>query len=780
MSSDTAGNDSSKSKRRRRRRRRSKAEGGAEEPRRGAREGGGAAAAAAVGAEGGGGERSERGGRGGRRRGGDRGERGERGERRERGEPGDDAGLPGVSTLNSTRNLRKRRKRKRRAAPVSGLSRRRRMTHTELEELEDYFNRMPKALLANLYKAIGGQPGRVADQARMVQLAVRAISQGKRLGGIVKAMHERERNALALLIQCGGVAHSDEFHRELMNTLGGHERDWARLLVGLAERGLVCASEADDDQFFYLVPDPLIEHLVEHIEAELMLSTFQHDDVKVRDARPFCPPLDFSITTLATYIAQRPPRLTQQQEIFKVHQEEMDRFFAQLWEPGSELFHFHIDFLMTHGLVELRGDRLSVNQDVVEEFLNLDDQDQRDLVLRSLERRFPYAEWVLWAVRSGRGAWIAEQHLQALYRRWTRGEDWRRRFQRGELAATRTNERESWSFAPLVHCGMLELGEWGQEKFYRLTPRATALLDPPEQDGFSRFYLTPSFEVMAPAGLSPQILFNIGSIAELTGCDRANTYKITEVTVEQGLERGWRREDVLDFLRENSQIGLPENVEQTLRGWMGGHGDVELHDCMLLTVHKGWIKRVETSRELKPWLLHRFAPGLYAVDRTRLPELMAVLGEAGFSASKDITRYPGDTEQSGARDRLLNLLAEAREGADDPLARAQTADTQPEDLHPVPGSGASKSTKKKAKEPPPPPRVTPREAKAILERAVALRQKLEILYVGKDGARNTFTVAPERLALNAQGEQVFVAVNVANQQRLTWKLLQVERIRPLS
>ena len=111
-----------------------------------------------------------------------------------------------------------------------------------------------------------------------------------------------------------------------------------------------------------------------------------------------------------------------------------------------------------------------MNQDVVEEFLNLDDQDQRDLVLRSLEKRFPYAEWVLWAVRSGRGAWIAEQHLQALYRRWTRGEDWRRRFQRGELAATRTNERESWSFAPLVHCGMLELGEWGQEKFYRLTP----------------------------------------------------------------------------------------------------------------------------------------------------------------------------------------------------------------------------------------------------------------------------------------------------------------------
>jgi hypothetical protein len=271
-------------------------------------------------------------------------------------------------------------------------------------------------------------------------------------------------------------------------------------MVTLADRGLLFASEEQDGQFFYMVPEPLVEFLVEHLADLLAVGIFKNEDIQVRNARPFCPPFDFSVTTLCTYIDQRPPRLTQQHEIFKAHKQELDEFFAQLWDVDSELFHFHLDFLVAHGLVELRGDRLGVNREVVEEWLQMDAQDQRDLVFRALDLRFRYAEWVLHAVHAGKGEWVPERPLQALYRRWMRGEDWRKRFQKGEFAATRTNERESFSFAPLVNCGILELGEWGQEKFYRLTPRAQALLEPPEGEGFSQFYLTPSYEIMAPAG----------------------------------------------------------------------------------------------------------------------------------------------------------------------------------------------------------------------------------------------------------------------------------------
>jgi len=690
---------------------------------------------------------------------------------------GDAPSGPNVVVPASSKNNRRRRSRRRRGAPVAGLTRRRRISRAEAQELTGYLSRMTPPLLSALYKGLGGQPTRVNEPGRVVQLTVRAIAQGKRLGNLLKNAHPRERTALATLIQCGGLAHSDEFLRELSISLGGQEREWRKVMLQIANKGLVSASQEQDGQFFYLVPDPLVEHMVEHLAEELKVPNFKHDDIELKEGRPFSPPLDFSITTLCAYLDQRPPRLTQQQEIFKVHKEEMDTFFAQLWSGDSELFHFHIDFLMLHGLVELRGDRLAVNRAVVEEWLALDPQDQRDLIFRALDKRFSYAEWILWAVHAGAGEWVPERPLSALYRRWKRGEDWRTRFHKGEYTATRSMERESYSFSPLVHSGMIELGEWGQEKFYRLTPRALTLLEPPEDDGFSQFYLTPSFEIMAPAGLAPLLLFRVGELSELTGADRANTYKITEISIERALEKGWRREDVLDFLRENSQTGLPENVEQTLKSWMGHHGDIEFHDCVVLTVHKSRIRKLESMRELKPYLLHRFVPGMYAVDRDRMSKLIPLLEELGFQPGKEAHHYPGDPEQSSARERLHEMVAVAREASDDPMARAHAADTQPEDLHPVPGSQVRSSGRKKRKDQP--PRVSPRDARDLVDKAVATRKNLEVVYLTKDGKRVSSKVEPERLAISPAGDAVMVARDLSKDSRLTYKLTQIERMRML-
>ena len=106
------------------------------------------------------------------------------------------------------------------------------------------------------------------------------------------------------------------------------------------------------------------------MQEELKLPHFEHEDVRIIDHRPFTPPFDFSLITLASYIDQHPPRLTQQRDIFKAHKEELDSFFAQIWDSTSDLFNFHLEFLMRHGLVELRGDRIGLNRIVMEEWLD--------------------------------------------------------------------------------------------------------------------------------------------------------------------------------------------------------------------------------------------------------------------------------------------------------------------------------------------------------------------------------------------------------------------------
>ena len=656
---------------------------------------------------------------------------------------------------------------------ASGSARRRRLSRTEMDDLAGYLGRLSDTLVGNIYAGMGGQPSRVSSKDRMIQLAVRAIAQGNRLSTMIKSLHQRDRQALAILIQCGGIGHHEEFKQELTLSLGGNDREWVKVMANLSSKGLVAASDERDGHFFYIVPNPLVEHLLDHLHEDLVLPSFDHEDVRVINDRPFCPPLDFSVVTLATYIDQHPPRLTQRQDIFKVHKDEMDQFFSQLWEPNSELFNFHIEFLMVHGMVELKGDRLSVNRAVIEEWLQLDAEDQHDLVFTSLARRFPMAEWVLWAIHDVGGDWVPERPLQALYRRWRRGEEWRERFHKGQWASPKTAQREGYSFTALVNTGMVELGQWGQEKFFRVSPRGKRLLEEKEEDGFAQFYLTPSFEIMAPAGMAPVLFFRIGELAELTACDRANTYKITEVTIEQALEKGWRRDDILEFLRENSQIGLPENVEQTLRGWMGHHGDVEYHDVLLLTVHRSQIRRLESNRQVKPFLLHRFVPGMYAVDRTRIDALNKALVANGFSPAPRVRLYPDDPQQVEARSRLLEMVTEARQARLEAVENSHAADSVPEHLCPVPGTSSARMRKRKRDELP--PRRSPREVRELCEAAISRDKNVEMVYVSRDEKRNHIRVEPERIAVNHQGQQVLVARDIDADQRLSYQVAQIER-----
>lgn len=699
-----------------------------------------------------------------------------------------------VSLPASGRNpYRKRSSRARRSAPGSATGRRRRLSRGEIDELTTWVARMPDALVAALYRGLGGQPDRVANSQRMVQLTVRALAQGTRLSTLLKGMHERDRKALAALLQAGGVGHAGELHREMQLSYGGHEREWQKVMLNLAGRGLICASQEIESDFFYAIPDPVVESLLLELGEELALPTFRHPEVRVMDERPFCPPLHFSITTLAAYIDQHSPRYTQRREIYRHDQEAMDEFFSQLWGPDSELFSFHLQFLMMHAMVELRGEYLALNRDVLEEWLQLEAEDQRDLLFRALDERFPLAEWVLWAIHAATleslekavegepgGDWVAERPLVALYRRWKRGEDWRDRYSRSQYANVRGQERESYSFSPLVQAGILEMGQWGQEKFYRLSPRGRQLLEPSADDGFQQFYLTPSFEIMAPAGLAPILLFRIGELADLVGCDRANTYKITETSIERALKQGWRRDDVLQFLRDNSQIGLPDNVEQTLKGWIGHRGDVEFHEATLLTVHRSQIRRLEGHKKIKPYILHRFAPGLYAIDKSRLPEIRAVLEDCRFSPANEIRQYPGDPEQVEARNALHRMVNEARAAAIEPAHRGQSL-LPPETLQPVPGARITKGPADaggKRKEPDLPPEVTVDEVRLLIDIAMSDDLNMDMVYVAKTGQRLAMRVQPDRLAFKADSP-VLVGLDLGEDERRTFVLDRIERLRIL-
>jgi hypothetical protein len=283
--------------------------------------------------------------------------------------------------------------------------------------------------------------------------------------------------------------------------------------------------------------------------------------------------------------------------------------------------------------------------------------------------------------------------------------------------------------------------------------------------------------MMAPAGLAPILLFRMGEIAELTGCDRANTYKITEESIESAVESGWKRDDVLQFLRDNSQLGLPENVEQTLKGWIGHRGDVEFHDLLMITVHRSQIRRFESQKRIKPLILHRFAPGLYAVDRRKKDEIESVLTDCGFAPAKETRTYPGSAEAVEARQNLHKAVAEAREEARDPMDRKSEV-VDPSQLHPVPGTRLPRgpSGRKGDAVPDMPPKVDAKEVRDLIDTALSKDLAVEMVYLAKNGQRLACEVQPQRLAFKGDAP-VLVGLDVNEDERRTFVLDRIERLR---
>ena len=632
---------------------------------------------------------------------------------------------------------------------------------------------LPLAMVKSLYSGLGGQPSRIPNEERLFHLCSRALKQENRMEILIKNLHNRDRQALCIMLQCGGLIHSQDIFKELSLSLGGQPEEWQKTMKLLAKKGLLAKTKEQDGVFFYVLSAPVIPFLVDHLKEELRLPLFTHDDLKELERKEFEPSFHFSLTTLLTYISQRPLKLTQQALIAKSNKDDLDTFFHQIWDSQSEVFNTHIEFLMQHGLVAYKDNGLMVNQDAVEEWLHMSPQDQGRLILAKIEKDFPLVEWLFWVLNESGDKWIAEQPLQALYRRWRRGDEWREIYNSSSWN-TSINIKETYPFANLISQGLLDMGFWGSEKFYRLSYRSRSLLKTSNEGDFQQFYLTPSFEIAAPAGLPQDMLYHIGQLAELVRCDRLNSYKITEHSIELALKNGWRREQILTFLRKNSQIGLPENVEDTIKGWIGTQGDLDFFQATVLSVHESQIKKFESSRHYKPFVIHRFVPGLYAIDPSKLDEFKQLLTADGFHTSQSEKEPLPTLKSIKTKSVLQEQLQDAYEAQKELVEMQNILDLDKDEFELIESKDRRRKNKRGL-----PPRRDPSKIRQICEEAISSGSLLKVVYTTKTKDKIRTTLIPERIAVTAAGQHVLVATDQKTDKRLSYNLIQIERIQAI-
>ena len=141
-----------------------------------------------------------------------------------------------------------------------------------------------------------------------------------------------------------------------------------------------------------------------------------------------------------------------------------------------------------------------------------------------------------------------------------------------------------------------------------------------------------------------------------------------------------------------------------------------------------------------------------------------------------VRAYPDDPAGVDARKRLLDLVSDARAGREDTLTRAHAADTDPSLVNLIPGTKATPSKKGRRKKSALPTRRSPREIQDVVAGAIKGSKKLDMIYVTRSMERKRLTVNPERIATNAQGQQVLVASVVGDGGRYSYQVVQIERM----
>ncbi len=513
------------------------------------------------------------------------------------------------------------------------------------KELTQFFRSCPPEVLASYAKKYLRTAG---NTEQTVEALTELFTNRRRVRTVLKKLKPSHHLALIALIQTGGVAGGTWLLQELTASHGKREDLWAGVLHELGHALLVFGNSHQAPPLFYVLPAPLLKVLAAHFTRKLALPRFKGTGARLSKDTNFNFPVGFSITSMLTYLQQNRVRVTQKGEIFKKNLEEILRFFGNLWgrSDAEKVLEWHIEQVRMLQLVKVVDGYLEPDENRVDEWLKFAPKERRDLFRTCFERQEPLSSWLLELLGEvPKGTWVPIEPLNVMYRRRYMGTVFHKRFILKTYYLPPSGfynpmpPLESMAIAGLVERGLGEDGSLvristaGRE-FLEGQPLGEASADIPVQ-----FHLQPNFEILAPAGLPLEHVYKLGTMCEFLSCDRLNRYLLTGDTVRAAMDRGWRRSELLGFLRQGAAHGMPQNVDSTVDEWIGDRGEVEFHDALIVTSQADREQVLMAALESAAPGYRRMAPGVFAMAREARPALMELLGEAGLSATPWVRSY---------------------------------------------------------------------------------------------------------------------------------------------
>lgn len=540
-------------------------------------------------------------------------------------------------------------------------------------DLSGFFRSLPADILVQYrdrYEAEGETTGddvATADMDAVAERMAARFSDRHQVRSILKGLDRSHHVALVALLQCQGVAGGTWLLQELTQAHGMSEDVWAEVLHRLGTDLLVFGNSRQSPPLFYIIPAPIRAELSHQFRKRLGLTASDDEGIRLSKDTNYRHPVGFSLVSLLTYIRQNRIRLTRKDEIFKKSHEDMLGFFGSLWgESGQEkVLQWHLDMLSELGLTQQRGGYLETDDVALAEFLAMEPAKRRDLYLVSFLRREPLMGWMLDALHgvSGEG-WVPLKRLRTLYRRRYMGNVFFRRYVRKTYYLPPSGFYDPNPPLEILQlAGLLESGLATGGSHVRLSEAGRVFVEGAgferlESNAQVRFLLQPTFDVLAPVGLPLDLLWKLGEVAELRKADRASTYTLTRESVRTALDEGWRASDLEAFLADGSAVGVPQNVQQTVRDWVGRHGEFEFHDALVVTAKEDRseaLQRLLTAKEIPHESL---GPCAFAIPREHRQALLGALRDDGLEPAPKVRTHDLADDPAQGRGALHALLEE--------------------------------------------------------------------------------------------------------------------------
>jgi len=465
----------------------------------------------------------------------------------------------------------------------------------------------------------------------------------------MRAMPRSAHVALVALLNSQGIGGGTWLLQELTQSHGMSEDLWAEVLHSLGGELWVFGNSRQSPPLFYVIPECLADELQHQFGRRLKLQPSQtEEEIRLSPDTNYRHPLGFSVVSFLTYLRQNRIRVTRKGEIFKKNLDELGSFFTSLWGAGDEekLLEWHLDVVQELGLCWQREGFLVADEHAVESFLSAGPDARRALYMGYFLGREPLLGWLLEELHGLEpDEWVPLQRIRTLYRRRYMGGVFHRRYVRQSYYLPPSGFYDPNPPLEVVQlAGLLESGLGSEGSYVRLSELGRRFIsgegfdDLESCDGI-QFMVQPNFEVLAPVGLDLSVLWQLGAVAKLERVDRASTYTLSRQSVREGLTLGLRAEEVMTFLREESATELPQNVASTIRDWIGSHGEVELHDALVLSTLPDRASTVRKVLVAEGIQFESLSDTVFAIPRERREAVLEALQDKGLSPAHSVRRH---------------------------------------------------------------------------------------------------------------------------------------------